>query len=111
LPTCKAVTEGQFMGFVARITRNTCYDFYRRSQRQAVLMGDFDVPSFIDEFAAIEASELLNQAAKACGAVEVLELSMAGCSQSEIGKKLGVTKRVVQSRLDRHRKTVQAMVA
>ncbi|MFO0383795.1 MAG: RNA polymerase sigma factor [Pirellula sp.] len=111
LANCKAENEGQFLGFVAKITRNACYDFYKSAQCRVELIGDFDVPSFINEFEAIDAGELLDQAARACGAVEVVELSMAGHSQSEIGKKLGVTKRVVQSRLERHRKTVQAMVA
>ncbi|MFN7841621.1 MAG: RNA polymerase sigma factor [Pirellula sp.] len=111
LPTCDAETVGQFMGFIARITRTTCYDFYRSAQCRFELMGDCDVTAPANEFAGIDAGDLVNTAARYCDAVEFIELSMSGYSQSEIGKRLGVTKRIVQARLDRHKKTVQSMVA
>ena len=108
LASCRASTESEFVGFVIRVARNACYDSYRK--RSMDLLGDFDAPSSRDDFSQIDASEIVYGAAVQCGQLAAVELAVAGCSQSEIGKRLGIGKRRAQRALDLHKQAVLAMI-
>jgi RNA polymerase sigma factor (sigma-70 family) len=109
LASCRASTESEFVGFVIRVARNACYDSHRK--RSMDLLGDFDAPSSRDDFGQIDASEIVYTAATQCGQQAVVELAVAGCSQSEIGKRLGIGKRRAQRALDLHKKAILELLA
>lgn len=111
LATCQASNESQFAAFVTTVSRTTCYDFYRTSgKHEANYLGEYDVALESKEFAAIDAGEILSRAATECGLEEIAELAMAGCSFSEIGKRLGLTKRRVQYFFNQYRDSVQSIM-
>jgi RNA polymerase sigma factor (sigma-70 family) len=110
LSSCRAETESEFVGFVIRVARNTCYDFHRTAKDMQGL-GDYDAPSGRSGLHAIEASEILYAAASVSGTEMEVELAIAGCSLSEIGTRLGIGKRRAQRRLAMHKQAVLAMMA
>jgi RNA polymerase sigma-70 factor (ECF subfamily) len=110
LPTCKAETVSGFYSWVGAICRTTCLDFHK-ARKPVQNLGDYDTIGPGDVFLGIEAQEVIYAAASASNTVDEVRLSVAGCSQSEIGRRLGVQKRSVQAKLERHREKVRSMLA
>lgn len=110
LSSCRATTESEFVGFVIRVARNTCYDFHR-TVKDVQGLGDYDAPSGRSEFGSIEAGEIIYAAASASGTEMEVELAVACCSLSEIGTRLGIGKRRAQRKLAMHRQAVLEMMA
>lgn len=113
LSSCRAETHPQFVAYICRVAKNVCYDHYRSSSRRNdlfVLCDDIHSAVYSRDQESLEAAEILNRAAVQCGVEDIVELSIAGCSQAEIGNRLGITKRMVQHQLDMHRSAVQSMI-
>ena len=110
LPTCRAETVSGFYSWVGTICRTTCLDFHK-ARKPVQNLGDYDTIGPGDVFLGIEAEEVIYAAASACNSAEEVRLAVAGCSQAEIGRQLGMKKRSVQAKLNKHRDMVREMVA
>lgn len=113
LSSCRAETHQQFLAYICQVTKNVCYDHHRATSRRnsLVMLCDELHSTFCSrDQESLEAYEILERAAIQLGVEDVVELSIAGCSQSEIGNRLGIPKRMVQRQLDTHRHAVQSMI-
>jgi DNA-directed RNA polymerase specialized sigma24 family protein len=112
LPTCRAETMSQFYSWVSAICRTTCLDFHKSAVSKPIkLLGAYDTAVSGDVFLAMEAQEIIYVAAERSGSVQEVQLAVDGMSYNEIGSRLGIGKRLVQAKLDRHRRSVRAIVS
>lgn len=112
LSTCRAETISQFYSWVSAICRTTCLDFHKAAIRKPIqTLGSYDTAVSGDVFLALEAREIVYAAAEMSGAVQEVRLAVGGMSYNEIGSKLGIGKRSVQAKLDKHRQAVRSIVS
>lgn len=110
LPTCRAETVSGFYSWVGAICRTTCLDFHK-ARKPVQNLGSYDTVGLGDVFLGIEAQEVIYAAASACDSAAEVRLAVAGCSQAEIGRQLGMKKRSVQAKLNKHRDVVRGMLS
>lgn len=111
LPNCRAETISQFYSWVSAICRTTCLDFHKSAVRKSMqTLGSYDTAVSGDVFLALEAREIVYAAAERSDSIREVQLAVDGMSYSEIGSKLGIGKRSVQAKLDKHRQAVRAIV-